>query len=1450
MRSRYNLVFGCILLVMMTTFILAADPTWNQSFYNVSHYFDEDTEAYYNFTAALEDYSQLAYISILGLSWSENTSLTSHSNFPWLMWNDAGFSNSSTGNMRVNTTFNNETGNFTLNVHAQGTVTGQSAYFEFIINATNDAPNFTNFEPEYNLTIGQAFSEYINATDEEQHYPLSFNISFYSNCTHFLWSGRSPGENCTLFNFGFTLTNVSNTSALMSFTPTLNDVGVYWANFSVTDYGENYTCPHVYCDNSSYEQNKTTVSTVFVFNVLGNLTVNVSDCQNQVFQENQSSTCQINITTKGESDEINVSTTASVRNYAASVANSSWFYANNLTNASNFVTTLYINVTPQKTEIGNWSINISVADLTYNQSSIATIYIYVNRTFNDVPDLVEVSNLNTSMDLPTRINLTVYDDDLLIPDKREGYNETSNFTVKIYNQSALSQELSLNSFDVEILSMPVAGTNRTEAKIEFTPTLSEVGNYTINITINDEDGTIDYSIFNLSIVLNNFPSWNQTNYTFDLTVNSTFGNTPIFSPINLSNGYVTDPDVGDVLTYANSTNAFPGFNLSSTGMVSFTPWKRDVGNWTFSVTVTDNPGLSNTTTFIFNISNINSDPVIEEPILQSKVVNATVDANSNINASEDNYTTIAIWIDDEDYRINKKDYYNETLSFNLTIQGPNPALFNFIRDTNFPYGDGSQANLSIYTTAFTPNKTDVGFYNITINVSDASNASDVLTFNLNVLEIEHSPVLVNISNQSSAVNRSFYYDINTTDTEDIDDASGNLTYNITFLQGTDFVNGNESIFNTTSGIFNFTFNDSHDGKYEINITVNDSAGRQDREIFWIYVYGTPNITYPNSTEVFNAQENVAVNLTFRANHTIQDNLTYAFYLDGVYKYNVSSYGNDTNMTWQFTPNFTDESFGQYKNLTLVVYPANTGLVNRSDINYSMNWSINITHSNAPVNFTGYMGDVGPVSYGADVTIDLKEYFSDPDYNDTYNNQTVNFTVISNSSNSSAISWSVSADWVLTLSASSVLTEVLTINATDLNSTDNSSLTSAVSNSFEVEFIAPVVVPDPTPTPSTGGGTGSTGKIVSLKIIMPDPVSAYFGERIVLPVIIQNDGEEELKGINLSSLVAKNNQIRNDIRVTLSESYIKSLKEGEQKNITMIVDINTEENGTYEIIINASVKDPKFNDWGILYLHVKEGEGIREKLLFTQEFLQENPECIEIEEILDEAEEYFKAGDFVNTVKKIDEAIEGCKNAISQQARLKRKEPKEDNFYRYLLIATIVVFFLGVIFHSYKRIKLSRSLKESIASPETKPITTAAVFLVILTSIFIIMDKTTTGAVVGSVRGKFGLSLIFILGVFGFLIFLKRVMIFEYIKIKFVKRTKDSLESLLKKKVYTGDGDYIGFVEEIKLGENKVDSLRIKLARRSKGNKKIKAKGIVVKYKDVDGVGDVVIVDKKVGRKIK
>ena len=126
----------------------------------------------------------------------------------------------------------------------------------------------------------------------------------------------------------------------------------------------------------------------------------------------------------------------------------------------------------------------------------------------------------------------------------------------------------------------------------------------------------------------------------------------------------------------------------------------------------------------------------------------------------------------------------------------------------------------------------------------------------------------------------------------------------------------------------------------------------------------------------------------------------------------------------------------------------------------------------------------------------------------------------------------------------------------------------------------------------------------------------------------------------------------------------------------------------------------------------------------------------------------------------------------------------------------------------------------------------------------------TGFVVGSTNAInnhwniFGFILI--IGMLGLLIFTYRKKIVEKIEIRRRdKSPKNSLKGLIKKKVYCGEGNYIGKVDEVLIGENKIDSLRIKLDKKQKS----KIKGIIVKYNDVKCVGHIVIINEKILEKL-
>ena len=1268
-------IFIAIIFLIGTGFVLATAPNWQGT--ETNYTINEDTTYNHNLTLNITGYNNDVNFSIDSFAqnpiyWTNSSGRNPVNENSLLLW----ILMKSGGNLTFNATYDNQTGFFEIPIQATNTTGTPSAtveYLEFMINATNDAPVFTNINTTYNLTQNIQLQAYVNATDEEQHYSEFFNITFINNCTLAGWSTRT---NCSLL----TLVNSSNTSALMNFTPERNDVGTYWANITVMDNGENYLCPHQFCDNATYQQNKTTYKMVQL-SVFSSLVVNVTDCQNKIFQENITNTCQINISTKGETDSMNLSSRASLRNYAGSIVNTSWFYANSTQLAVDFIKTITVNVTPSKTEVGNWTINFTVVDTTSGENLTTPIYIYVNRTYNDVPEFTSLNNVNTSINLATTINLEVFDDDLLIPDKNSsygGFNETTNFRVYIFNRTNLSQTLTINNFNVNILNMPVAGTNKTTARILFTPNSSESGNYTINITVNDSENALVYNTFNMTILNNTAPNWTGLLQTTFVSNES--------DSINLNLSLNSTDSDGDTLTfsYTNDTT-FPSFSLNSTtGILSFTSVDADVGQHIVSITISDGY-LTSSQSFNFTIYNVNDNPSASS--FTSNTPYSTYNS-THVMTAEDNETIIYANIIDNDFRIpaGQKSFYNESLTVTTTIlnsTGQQANLFNFT--LTIPPTD----NLLIYQASFTPNKTDVGNYQVVMNITDLSNASTTLNFNLTIAEIQHSPTLDSLTNQTLKINSTLSYKINATDLEDGNESTGNLTFIIEFLEGNNFINGNQTIFNTTSGQLNITFNDSQSGTYHLNVTVNDTSGRNSSQEFWIFVYGLPNVTFPLNTFNFTLQENVTSSLIFKVNHTLQDNLTCKFYLNDVLRYNTSCYGNNANFTWNFTPNFTDETNNEYQNLTLVAINPTF-----NELNVTQNWNVNITYTNSPLTFSA---SIGSFNGGSPQVITLSNYFTDLDAVDQ--NQTIAFT--SSASNLTGGTITISTiDWIngttptMTFSATANSGGVYSITANEYNRSNSSQIINSVtSNNFSVDLTI-TTTPTPVSTPVSGGGSGGSGEtIVLLKLIMPEPVSLYNQNQITVPLVLFNDGKKILTGIDLFGLVAKDGNLSNNLRITFNETNISSLKIGEKRTVNMTIDILSQEPATYEITVNATVKNPVYKDWGKMYLTMTEGDRIKEKVIFVEEFIVENPECIELKELINEAKKDYENGEFASAVKKADEALDACKNSILQKGKIKYTAREENKLYIYLSSSVIFAFVVGLLFYFYNRIKLKRGLKQ-------------------------------------------------------------------------------------------------------------------------------------------------------------
>ncbi|MBS3089145.1 hypothetical protein J4402_05245 [Candidatus Pacearchaeota archaeon] len=920
--SNFNSIFvSLIVLILFAVLVAAAVPTFSISETNST--VTEDVLFTYNFTANVTwdgSYSPMVF-SISEINSDSHTS-TNASDYYWISIN------SSSGVMTINSTLDNETGNLNISVYVKNSNSppgGTTDRFFFNISSINDKPKFQNLGA--NRTLDKSlFSLMLYATDEELDNNFTFNVSV-KTCP-------GGGTACQLFN----LTYFNATATNISFTPSIEQNGTFEINFSVKDnrssgyYSEywNWTIAWNYDPYFTYVCNNERDSAV----------------------ENTEFTCWVNASDPDETTSLNFTANYTWLTFNGTTLSSTIKIPLTATNASALV-----NFTANDSMVGNWSVNISLADtssLTGRNSTL--VYFYVSNV-NDTVYLDEIANQTSYNSSTFSIYFNASDEDNLVPDKNV-FNETLEFYTNNSNFSFVSREV-------------ISGTNITQARFTYNGTQMGAGNYTVKVWVNDSNNfSSSMQIFTIQILANTMSVWGVVETNYSLVENTNFF-------LNLSSN-VTDADVGDTITFSHSNDtSFASFLINeTTAVINFTPTDADVGHHIVTITATDGK-TPISLDFNFTVNNTNDNPIIDEPLTTSPA-GARIDSASNMNFTKSSASTITLEVWDGDLAIpsGQSSFYSENLTLNLTIAGPNSALFSF----GSPLAITGKTNKTRFVASFTP--TSTGDYNITINITDATNLSDMIRFNLSV------------------------------------------------------------------------------------------------------------------------------------------------------------------------------------------------------------------------------------SQGAVETV--------------------------------------------------------------------------------------------TTTVPTSGGGGSDDIPVALKIIIPGPVSSKKRDKIILPVQLYNSGKTTLREIVLSGKVAKNGILRNEIIASFDQSTFTSLAVGERKNLTLIVDVNTEEIGLYEVTINASVKSPKYEDWGKIYLTVEEGEKIEEKLVFTEEYVIGNPECAELKELVDEAKALAERGDTEGAARKLNEALEACKQAISQKSILTGWTLKsfEENAISYTAIGSLIAAVLGFAYYQYRRIRLKREVltgvKENIS----------------------------------------------------------------------------------------------------------------------------------------------------------
>lgn len=1301
MKIKISLVL--LMLIGFLGLVVSSSPVWTG--YNTNYTTIEDAIYNHNLSKNITGFANDVTFEILPSTnkpayWTNSlgaiSNYTSKATFDKVISDWISITNSSTGNLSISPVYNNQTGYFIIPIQATNISDSEVspvANFNFIINATNDAPDFT-LNSDYNVSVPSTGNTTKNislvGSDEEEQYPLEYNVSF-DNCSFAQWSTRTSGD-C---NLTYSMVEISNTTSILAISNlTDNDVGVYNLTVCTHDNVNSTSLPKYRV--SDYDENKSRCYNS-TLNLLSSLSVDVSNCSGATLMEGEEFNCTVNVTTPRNAESVDTSSFGFFKNDSSHAENSSWFHFNSTNSSSDFVLQIPVSMAPRKQDVGNWTINFSSDD----GSTIVTepIDLYVNYTESGV-SLDSISNLTGSNAVYENrtFNVKGYDDDLLIRDS----------TVKNEQLTYVSNVSWVN------VTSPVSShsSNYTTSVVSIDyDNISSLGygNYSVMINVSDVYGNSANKTFVVEIANDTAPEWNTLPNPVSLNLTE---DSESFYNVSMN---VTDAENDNITFYYENVSAeFCSLNSStfnSSGIINFIPTDCDVGYHNVTIIASDGK-LNSSHSFNFTVENAKDVPGFYD--LYTNDNSTTIGEGGNrhlVKGTQYNFTLI---INDSDFLIptGQRSYYNESLNIsdvanNFTYIQVGMLNFSFV--DFYPYSQTAE-----YLASFTPNQTQVGNWTVVLNVTDNSSASINRTFYLNISDYNFPPVLSIIGNRSLTIYDYLNFTVNASDNED----GSNLSYSILNLSvdAPNLTVGNET------GIveFNMSSNSSYAGIWGYNVTAMDSGGKNDTKTFYVYVYGNSTLLSPLGSPVFNLTENSTGILNFTINHSVGDNLTYEFWVDSigcsfqnnsncsygdfVLRDSTNFSGNGSSYNWSFSPNYTDETYGNYKNLTVRVYPSTSDLSpsQKSEVATNFSFKLNVSHTNAPPKFYHEIGSQSS-TYGSSspVGISLWDNFRDYDYSDSYYLQNVTFTINSSASTSNitvgasngpSLPWSgIVADWDLQLYAKNISEENLTIMANDSFSTETS-------NPFTVTFSKPSGPASQTPSSgnghSTSGGGGSTVqlKYFSLKLITPEDVTISNKNYVDVSFSVQNKGLVDLFGISLRSIITFNNTFSNDVNASFQGGYINSLKVGESKNFTMRIVANMNSPGKYKATIFANVTSPKFSDSADFFIDVKKANEseARQLLVFTDQFLVDNSECVELTELLNRAKSEFDAGNYSSSLDVANSIIQDCEDMIKSNNQIKHgiKGFSQDNFY-YLFFATLLAFFIGMIFYVYKRVKFNK-----------------------------------------------------------------------------------------------------------------------------------------------------------------
>ncbi|WP_228012927.1 putative Ig domain-containing protein [Nostoc edaphicum] len=339
------------------------------------------------------------------------------------------------------------------------------------------------------------------------------------------------------------------------------------------------------------------------------------------------------------------------------------------------------NGTPLNADVSNFNIKVTARDIFGVE--VSDDFALTVKNVNDAPELVEAI-ANRKVVINTQFNFTIPENSFIDIDA----GDSLTYTATLENGEPLPSWLTFNS---------------ATQNFSGTPTMENLGNQNIKVTVKDISGDEVSDVFVLTVAkFNSTPLVDRAIADQKATAKTTFNFT-------IPENTFSDVDLEDTLTYTatlDNGDPLPSWLSFNANELTFsgTPTNDHVGSLNIKVTATD-PALAEVSdVFALTIAKANNPPIVDRAIADQKV---TAETTFNFTIPENTFSDVDI---------------EDTLTYTATLDngGPLPSWLSF--------------NPNKLTFSGVPTNNNLGSLNIKVTAKDSVGAEVSDVFALTVAQ--------------------------------------------------------------------------------------------------------------------------------------------------------------------------------------------------------------------------------------------------------------------------------------------------------------------------------------------------------------------------------------------------------------------------------------------------------------------------------------------------------------------------------------------------------------------------------------------------------------------------------------------------------------------------------------------------------------------------------------------